>query len=174
MVEFTAIIKKYDKQGEKTGWTYIVIPAAVAAQLNPQNKKSFRVKGVLDQYAYSGISLLPIGDGDFIMALNAAIRKGIRKGKGAIVQVNMEPDHNPVLLSEELMQCLSDEPKALVFFNKLPKSHQNYYSKWVENAKTEATKAKRIGQTVTACLRGLDYGEMMRSLKSERNDLPGL
>lgn len=69
------------------------------------------------------------------------------------------------------MQCLTDEPKALAYFNKLPKSHQNYYSKWIESAKTEATQAKQIAQTVTACSRGQHYGEMIRSLKNEKNDL---
>lgn len=81
MVEFIATIKKFDKQGEKTGWTYIEIPADFALQLNPENKKSFRVKGFLDDYSISGISLLPFGNGDFIMALNASIRKGLAKEK---------------------------------------------------------------------------------------------
>lgn len=69
MVEFTATIKKFDKQGDKTGWTYFEIPAAIALKLNPENKKAFRVKGFLDEYSFSGISLLPFGGGDFIMAL---------------------------------------------------------------------------------------------------------
>lgn len=174
MLKFTTTIKKFDKQGEKTGWTYIEIPAAIAQQLNPENRKSFRVKGFLDEYAFSKISLLPLGGGDFIMALNATIRKCIGKGKGAFIEVKMEADRSPVLLSPELMECLSDEPKALDFFNKLPKSHQNYFSKWIESAKTEATKAKRIAQTVTACLRGQGYGEMIRTLKDEKNDLFGI
>ncbi|MEJ7684070.1 MAG: YdeI/OmpD-associated family protein [Segetibacter sp.] len=169
MIEFTATIKKFDKQGDKTGWTYIEIPAVIALQLNPQNKKSFRVKGFLDKYSFAGISLLPLGSGNFIMALNATIRKHTGKGKGANLEVKMEADRSPVLLSTELMQCLSDEPIALAFFNKLQKSHQNYYSKWIESAKTEATKAKRIAQTVTACLYGQHYGEMMRSLKKDQN-----
>ena len=171
MVEFTTTIKKFDKQGDKTGWNYIEIPAAIASKLNPENKKAFRVKGFLDECYFSGVSLLPFGGGDFIMALNAAIRKSIGKGKGGILQVRIEPDQSPVLLSTELMQCLADEPKALLYFNKLPKSHQNYYNKWIESAKTEATKAKRIAQTVTACARGQHYGEMIKSLKNERNDL---
>jgi hypothetical protein len=98
MVEFAATIKKFDKQGDKTGWTYIDIPVQIAHQLNRASKKSFRVKGFLDEYYFSGISLLPFGEGDFIMALNAAIRKAIGKGKGGIVQVKMEIDRNPVLI----------------------------------------------------------------------------
>ena len=48
MVSYSTTILKFDEQGEKTGWTYIVIPSAIAQKLKPGNKKSFRVKGKLD------------------------------------------------------------------------------------------------------------------------------
>lgn len=170
MVTFTSTIKKFGEQGEKTGWTYIDVSGEAASQLVPGNKKSFRVKGSLDDYAFEGLALLPMGNGDFILPLNATIRKTIGKGKGATLNVKMEVDTTPIQLSPELMQCLSDEPAALTYFNKLPGSHQKYYSRWIESAKTVETKAKRIAQTVTACSRGQHYGEMMKSLKDE-NDL---
>ena len=166
-VEFTALIKKFNQQGEKTGWTYIDIPEAIATQLLPGSKKSFRVKGWLDQYAYEGLSLVPMGGGDFILALNASIRKSIGKTKGAMVKVRMEIDTKPVIISPDLMECLQDEPKALAYFNALPPSHRKYYSNWIESAKTEATKAKRIVQALTACSQQMSYGEMIRSLKKK-------
>jgi Domain of unknown function (DUF1905)/Bacteriocin-protection, YdeI or OmpD-Associated len=172
MVKFTCIIKRFGEQGEKTGWTYIDVPEEIASQLIPQNKRSFRVKGCLDKYVFEGLALIPIGGGGFILPVNATIRKSIGKGKGATLQVTMEVDTTPVQLSPELMQCLSDEPAALTYFNKLPGSHQKYYSRWVESAKTVETKAKRIAQAVTACCRGQHYGDMMKSIKSE-NDLLG-
>ena len=49
-------------------------------------------------------------------------------------------------LSVDFMECLSDEPKALEKFNSLPKGHQRYFSKWIEDAKTDPTKTKRITQ----------------------------
>ena len=171
MVLFTTTIMKFDEQGDKTGWTYIIIPAEIAQQLKPGNKRSFRVKGFLDNYQFEGISLLPKGGGDFIMPLNATIRKSIRKRKGAMLLVNMEPDQQPLQRPEWLTECLEYEPEALDFFNKLPKSHQNYFIKWIESAKTKVTKAKRIAQTVTACAFSRHYGEMVKSLKNESNGL---
>ena len=41
---FTAMLKKFSSQGEKTGWTYIEIPKKVTEQLQPGNKKSFQGK----------------------------------------------------------------------------------------------------------------------------------
>ena len=165
MVRFTAAIKKFDSHGEKTGWTYIEIPAAVAKKMNPDNKKGFRVKGKLDTYEFSMIALLPMGGGDFIMALNAAMRKGIKKQKGATVQVAMEVDTNEIKPPEELIECLQDEPEALEYFNSLTKGHQNYFTNWIKSAKTDPTKAKRIAATLNALDKKWDFGQMIRAMK---------
>ncbi len=167
MIIFETIIKKFDEQGEKTGWTYIEIPGDIAQQMMPGNKKAFRVKGKLDNHSFAGNSLLPMGDGDFIMALNAAMRKDLRKPCGAMLSVKMEADKSPVTLCPALLECLADEPAALAYFNKIPPSHRKYYSNWIESAKTEMTKAKRIAKAVTACSKGWNYGEMIRSLKKD-------
>ena len=168
MITFNALVEKFASQGEKTGWTYIKIPEALAQQLLPNNKKAFRVKGTLDNYSFEAISLIPMGGGDFILALNGKIRKAIGKSKGAIVAVKMEVDTKPVELSKDLLECLADDPGALAYFKQIPGSHQKYYSNWVESAKTEATKAKRIAHAVSACSRQQQYGEMIRSLKTEQ------
>jgi hypothetical protein len=165
MIQFTAIILKFANKGEKTGWTCIEVSAALAEQLTPGNKKSFRVKGKIDNYPLHQIALLPMGDGNFIMPLNAAIRKGIGKRKGAEVVLELKVDETPFLFSQDMMLCLEDEPQALAAFNKLPGSEQKYFSKWIESAKTEPTKAKRIAQTVNAMLKGFRYGEMIKALK---------
>jgi Domain of unknown function (DUF1905) len=47
VLSFTTAISQFAQQGEKTGWTYIVVPAAIAGKLNPGVKKSYRVKGRL-------------------------------------------------------------------------------------------------------------------------------
>ena len=168
MITFETVIKKFGQQGEKTGWTYIEIPEALAIKLKSNNKKSFRVKGKLDNHLFEARSLVPMGGGDFILALNADMRKEIRKPVGAIVKVKMEVDNAPTQICAALLECLGDEPSALVYFNKIPLSHRKYYSNWIESAKTEATKAKRIAQAVTACSRGQHYSEMIRAIKNDR------
>lgn len=171
MIKFTTTLLKFDKQGEKTGWTYIEIAADLAEKLKPGNKKSFRVKGKLDKFSISSVALMPMGEGNFIMAINADMRKGIGKRKGAPVNVQLEVDDAPIQLSSDLMGCLEDEPKALSFYKSLSKGHQNYFSKWIESAKTEPTKAKRIAQAVNALSKGQHYGIMIRALKAEKNSL---
>ena len=164
-IKFEALIQKFGEKGEKTGWTYIEVSGDIAAKLKPGNKKAFRVKGKLDDYAFEAISLTPVGEGDFIMALNATIRKGIGKKKGATVQVQLEEDTKEPPLSSDFLSCLEDAPSASVFFHSLPKSHQRYFSTWITSAKTLPTKTKRIAQAINALEIGLGFSEMMRMLK---------
>jgi len=170
MVKFKTTILKFGEKGEKTGWTYIEVSSEIAQKLMPGNKKSFRVKGKLDTHPIKQVALIPMGEGDFVLPLNGAMRKAIGKGKGHELTVQLVVDESPILLSSDLVQCLDDEPRALNFFNKLPKSHQNYYSKWIESAKTEPTKTKRIAQTIKAMSMNLSFSEMMRALKKEKEN----
>ena len=163
MIRFNTTIQQFQEMGEKTGWSYIRIPAALAQQLKPDNKKSFRVKGKLDDYSISGVALLPMGEGDFIMALKADIRKKLRKQKGDKLAVQLEVDTKKIEPPKDLLDCLADEPKALEYFKSLPKSHQNYFGNWIKSAKTAPTRASRIARVVDAMLKKWDYGEMIRA-----------
>ena len=162
-IEFSALIFKFGKKGEKTGWTYIEVSPKQALQLFPDNKKSFRVKGFLDNQPISGIALLPMGNGFFIMPLNISLRKAINKKEGDRVHVQWQVDLKKPLNDKNLMQCLKEEPEAFSFFNELPKSHQNYFSKWIATARTDATKAKRIARTLNALAQKMNYAQMLRA-----------
>ena len=168
MVEFTTIILQFADQGEKTGWTYIEVPADIAQQLYPGNKKSFRVRGMLDGFAVAGMALMPMGEGNFIMALKAEVRKGIRKNAGAMLHAKLELDtYYKVEIPAELQECFDFEPDALEFFNSLPKSHREYFLKWINDAKTAETRAKRIVNTVNAMLRKWGFNIMLREMRKE-------
>jgi Domain of unknown function (DUF1905)/Bacteriocin-protection, YdeI or OmpD-Associated len=167
MLQFTATIHKFDKKGEKTGWTYIEINASQAAKLKPENKVSFRVKGTLDQYTFEKVALLPMGDGNFILPLNGTMRKAIGKKQGDKVKVVMEKDDRKMTISHDLVACLKEDPDALKFFKSLPGSHQLYFSKWIESAKTAQTKTKRIVTAMVAFSKKQGYAEMMRAYRGQ-------
>jgi|ERR1051326_3879810 hypothetical protein len=169
MVKFTASILKFKEQGEKTGWSYIVVPAAVANKLKPGFKRSFRVKGKLDAHIIKQVALLPMGEGEFIMPINSAMRKVLRKVGGDKLIVQLEEDKSEFAFDSDMMACLADEPDALKQFRSQPMSHQKYFSKWIQSAKTDNTKAKRIAQTVNAMLKKQNFAEMLRSLKNDRD-----
>lgn len=170
MVRFQAEIKKFGDMGEKTGWTFVEIPAAVGQELFPGNKRSFRVKGLIDQHSVKQVAIMPMGGGDFIFVLNGEMRKHIRKTKGQLLSLQLELDTSPIELSPDLLECLEDDLAAKEKFFKISRSHQNYFSKWIESAKTIDTKSKRILLTLSAIKRGLDYGAMIREDKNRREE----
>jgi len=162
MITFTTTILKFDKQGEKTGWTYIEISTAQAKKLNPGVKVGYRVKGKLDNFSFEKTALLPMGDGGFILPLNAKIRKAINKRQGDKLNVAMELDQRQIEPSSDFMKCLKEDPDAMKFFKTLPGSHQRYFSKWIDDAKTIRTKTKRIVMALTAFSKRQGFQEMMR------------
>ena len=167
MVQFTTIIKQFDKQGEKTGWTYIDIPSDIAEKLLPGNRKGFYVKGKLDNFSMKPTALLPMGAGNFILTLNADVRRKIGKRKGAMLNVKLQVDRQGYKLNEDFVTCLDDAPEAKKFFDTLTGSHKNYFSKWIETAKTEPTRIRRITMAVTALSKKWGFGEMLRNNKKE-------
>ena len=157
---------KYGSNGEKTGWTYIDIPVELAERLKPGQRNSFRVKGWLDTYPLRQVALIPVGEGAFVLPVNAEIRRTIRKEEGAMVQVSLEVDGEPLAQSADLLTCLADDPDAHAYFDSLPPGHQRYYIKWIESAKMPQTKAKRIAQAITGFSLKMDYGDMIRYHKN--------
>lgn len=168
MIKYSTRIKKFDKQGEKTGWSYIEISRRQADQMNPGCRKSYRVKGMLDDFKIQKIAILPMGDGGFILPMNATIRKGTGKKAGDTIKVSLEMDERPLQINRDFIACLKDDARAYQFFQTLPKGHQNYFSKWIDSAKTDATKTKRITMAVIALAQGQGYGEMIRANKAIR------
>lgn len=171
MVRFTTTIQRFGEMGEKTGWTYILIPTALAQEMMPGNKKSFRVKGHLDGYPIRQVAVMPWGDGSFLLAINAEMRKATGKGQGAEMQVELEVDSSPILPPEELLECLEQEPDAMAYWESISGAHRNYFIKHIESAKTVETRSKRVAASLNALLQRMDYGQMIRAEKAARQAL---
>ena len=167
MSPFTTIIQQFQENGEKTGWTYIDIPVDITNELQPGSRKSFRVKGSIDDHTFSGISLVPVGGGRYIMPLNASVRKAIGKRKGAMLNVRLETDNTPYEIPADIKECFDDEPEAKSFFDQLPKGHQRYFIQWIGSAKTDPTRTKRTAQAITALSKGQGFNEMIKSNKRD-------
>lgn len=169
MITFKAEIEQFAEKGEKSGWTYIFIPQSIAHELKPDCRKSFRVRGKLDQVEIEGMSLVPMGEGNFIISLNGEIRKKLKKQLGAVLEMQLEEDKAfKIEMPEDLELCLVDEPHLMKNFLKQPKSHQNWYINWLNTAKTEATRTKRIVKIVSAMDKNWDFGTMMRDGKPRK------
>ena len=167
MVSYTTVIRRFEKKGEKTGWTYLDVPAKVAQKIKPGNKKEFKAKGKLDGHPFNRKAIMPMGGGDFILPLNAEVRKKIGKRQGATLTVQIEEDKSEFIFNADLIACLNDEPSAIQFFKTLSGSHQRYFSKWIDSAKTDATKSKRIALAVNAMSVSRSFAEMLHAMKKQ-------
>lgn len=169
MITFEADLERFSKMGEKTGWTFVTIPKNIANQIKPGCRRSFRVKGFLDELPVAGMSFIPMGEGDFILALNSTVRKQLKKEEGAKLCLQLEEDETfKIEMPEDLELCLLEERHFLENFLNLPKSHQNYYINWLNTAKTETTRIKRLTQIVIAMDKKQNFSEMMRSYKNDK------
>ncbi|MBX3164538.1 MAG: DUF1905 domain-containing protein [Bacteroidetes bacterium] len=165
MPAYKTIIQKFSNNKEKTGWSYVEMPVDIWKKLKLKNRREFRVKGFLDDVNVERLSCMPMKDGNFIIPLNAELRKKLGKNEGAMLHLKIEVDTSPALQSAELMECLNDDDIALKQFNSLLLSHRNYFHRYVYTAKGAATKAGRIVNVINAMHKKQDFGEMMRSLK---------
>ena len=169
MVNLIVEIEKFDTNGEKTGWSYVFVTGEIAQQIKPDDKRGMRVKGFVDQVAINGKSLMPIGGGDFILTLDAKLRKLLKKEAGDKVAISLEHDADfKIEMPEDLEICLAQEDGLLEHFLNYTKAHQNYFIVWLNTAKTEATRTKRLIMIVDAMAKKQDFGLMLRSNKREK------
>ncbi len=113
---------------------------------------------------------MPMGDGSFILPLNAAMRKAAGVRHGATINVALAVDGEAPKIFPALLECLQDEPEALLFFNSLPNGHRLYFSRWIASAKTTTTQAKRIAGAVNALSKGWGFDVMLRARKKIKDD----
>ncbi len=162
-----AELQRYERNGEKTGWTFIEIPQDIAVQMS-SDRRGFRVKGKMDDYVYKQVALVPIKGGNFILPINAQMRKATGKKDGDRLMLEMSLDPSEIPLSEDLLTALASDLDSISLFESLTPSHQQYFSKWFESAKTMPTKSDRIAKCLFAMQYKMDYGQMIRHFKKEK------
>ncbi|MFZ1381067.1 MAG: YdeI/OmpD-associated family protein [Saprospiraceae bacterium] len=150
-------VLKFGSKGEKTGWTYIEISQDESSLLNPSVKVSFRVKGKINDTEIKGLALLPMGDKSFILPLKLDLRKRLKIKEGDTLKIQLQVDLEEYQPDTDLVEALTYDPKASSFFYGLTKSHQNYYSKWIQTAKRQETKALRIADCIEGFQRKLSF-----------------
>lgn len=173
MVTFQAEIQRAENQGAAmAGWAYVEVPHAIANQIKPDYKQVYRVRGQIDDHAFAGLALMPMGEGDYYLAINSTIRRVLKKGVGDMLALALEEDKDfKITIPEDLEICLLEEEGDLMDkFMALAKAHRNYFIKYIKEAKTEPTRTRRIAMTVEAMVLGIDFGAMIRLDKSRRRN----
>ena len=143
--EIPLVDKEYllEKFPGKGGWTYAAIPEI------PQPKRIpfgwVRVKGAIDAYELQRCKLMPLGNGQLFLPVNARIRKKIYKEAGDMVRIVLFSDEYLDEIPHEILECFQNEPeKVCQNFKALSNYDQKAYLDWIYDAKTDEVKVSRI------------------------------
>lgn len=140
--KFEAVIKKVEDKDA----TYVEIPFNVEEIFGA---KRVKVKAKFDGVDYRG-SIVKMGLDCHMLGMTKDIRKQIGKDAGDTVTVQVEKDEEvrTVEMPEDLKTELSKNKVANDFYNSLSYSNKRKYCMWIESAKKEETRTKRVLEAV--------------------------
>ncbi|SCX83168.1 YdeI/OmpD-associated family protein [Flavobacterium caeni] len=136
---------KLEKSAGKGGWTFLTMP--IFENLPKKKNSTVRVRGFIDSYELKDFHIWAMKKGTFL-AVKAEIRKAIKKEEGDTVKVTLWLDEPQMVIPEDFMVCLRDEPKLLKRFESYPEKAKKETIDWIFSAKTEDDKIARIAKTL--------------------------
>ena len=138
---FKAVIEAASRGG-----AFVVVPYDVEATYG---QKRVKVKATFDGVSYRG-SIVRMGGPDHILPVLKAIRKEIGKGPGDRVTVTVEADTDErvVEVPDDFRRALARNASANAFFRGLSYTHKREYVLWVNDAKREETRRRRIARAL--------------------------
>jgi hypothetical protein len=127
--------------------TGIEVPAEVLTGLGAGKRPA--VRATINGFTYR-TSVGAMG-GRFLLPVSAQIRAGAGVAAGDQVDVDLEVDTEPrtVSVPADLAAALDAAPAARRAFDGLSYSHQLRYVQPIEDAKTEATRQRRIDKVLS-------------------------
>ena len=128
------------------GGAFVEVPFDVEAVFG---SKRPRVKAMIEGVPYRGI-LTRMGTDYHMLIILKEIREKIGKTFGDQVRITVEPDTEPrvVEIPAELKKAFRSESEAKAFFNRLSYTHQREYVMWINEAKREDTRQRRVVKAI--------------------------
>jgi len=136
------LLQKPDVKG---GWTFISMPEMT--DLPKKRNSTVRVRGFIDAYELKDFHIWAMKKGTFL-AVKAEIRKAIKKEGGDTVKLVLYLDEPQMVIPEDFLFCLREEPKLQTHFEKYSDSKKKEIIDWIFAAKTEDEKIARIAKTL--------------------------
>ena len=142
MLTFTTALELHGKTA-----TGIRVPAEIVERLGKGQRPPVVV--TIGSYSYRSTVAAYVGEYFLPLAAEHRQRIGVEAGDQIIVGVELDREPRVVELSEDLSGALAAE-RLLEAFRSLSYSHQRRHAESVEDAKTEATRKRRIEKVVAA------------------------
>jgi Bacteriocin-protection, YdeI or OmpD-Associated/Domain of unknown function (DUF1905) len=138
---FTAVIKNAGGGG-----AFVEIPFDVEAAFGSKRPK---VQAMIEGHPYRG-TLVRMGTDCHIFPVLKEIREQVGKDFGDEVEITLEADLEPRIIAvpPDLAELFEQAPEVRTFFEKLAYTHQKEYVNWINDAKQETTRQKRVAKTI--------------------------
>ena len=133
------------KSAGKGGWTFFTMP--VFENLPKKKNSTVRVRGFIDSYELKDFNIWAMKKGTFL-AVKAEIRKAIQKEEGDTVKVTLWLDEPQMVIPEDFLACLRDEPQLLKRFESYSEQAKKETLDWIFAAKTEDEKIARMAKII--------------------------
>jgi hypothetical protein len=94
--------------------------------------------------------LIRMGGPHHIVGVPKGIRVKSGKDVGATIEITVEVDNTPreIVVPPDLEAALVPEPDAKEFFESLSYTHRKEYVRWIESAKREETRVRRVEKAI--------------------------
>ena len=88
--------------------------------------------------------------GEFMVGLSREVREGAGAQAGDTVTLELALDTEPrtVDVPPALAEALESDPEAKAAFEGMAFTHRKEYARWIEEAKREETRARRVAQAL--------------------------
>ena len=113
-----------------------------------EGAKRFPVLATVNGYTWR-TSVARMG-GEFLVGLNKEVRTGAGVQAGDTVSLELKLDREPrtVEVPPALAEALEADPEAKATFTGLAFTHRKEFARWIEEAKREDTRARRVTQAL--------------------------
>jgi Bacteriocin-protection, YdeI or OmpD-Associated/Domain of unknown function (DUF1905) len=132
-------------QSNKTA-TGIRVPDDVIASLGPSRRPPVQV--TVNGYTYR--TTVAVMSGAFMFGVSADVRKsaGVAGGDEVDVEIVLDTEPREVSVPADLKTALDADREANRFFQSLSYSHKSAYVLWIESAKKDETRQRRIPEAI--------------------------
>ena len=119
-----------------------------------EGAKRFPVVATVNGYTWRA-SVARMG-GESLLGLNRAVRQeaGVEAGDSVAVRLELDTAPREVDVPEALATALAADDVARAAFEKLAYTHRKEFARWVDEAKRDETRGRRVAKTLEMLRRG--------------------
>jgi hypothetical protein len=144
VISFTAILIKHPDLDAG----YIEFPYDVFELFG--KKGQVKVKVLIDKTVTYRGSLANMGLGCHVLGITREIRNKLNKSYGDTLEIELQQDFEPreVIIPKDAGDLFINNPIAKAFFDTLSYTNRKEYISWIESAKKEETRKKRLSELI--------------------------